>query len=74
MHKIVIDINKNNRAFLINLECGAVMSRNLFSIVCHVAIANFEELSINVLGKCYIAIENFRVLYERTIDDVSMNP
>ena len=74
LHKLVIDISENGRAFLINLECGTLRSRNLFSIVGHVAIANFEVMTIVCLGKCYIAIENFRVLYERTIDDVSMNP
>ena len=74
LHKLVIDINKNSRALLSNLECGTLRSRNLFSVVCHIAIANLEVITIDCLGKCHIAIENFRVLYERIINNVSMNP
>ena len=74
MHKLVIDISENRRALLFNLECGTLRSCNLFSVVCYIAIANFEVMTIDGLGKCHIAIENFRVLYERTINDVSMNP
>jgi hypothetical protein len=74
LHKLVIDINENSRAHLSNLECGTLRSCNLFSIVCHIAIENFEVMTIDCLGKRHIAIENFRVLYECTIDDVSMNP
>ena len=31
-------------------------------------------MTIDCLSKCHIAIENFRVLYERIINNVSMNP
>ena len=68
LHKLVIDINKNSRALLINLKCGTVRSRNLFSIVCHIAIANFEVMTIDCLGKCHIAIENFIVLNALTFN------
>ena len=74
MHKLVIDISENRRALLFNLECGTLRSRNLLTIEFHIPIANFEVMTIDCLGKCHIAIENFRVLYERTINDVSMNP
>jgi len=45
-----------------NLECGTLRSRNLFSIVCNIAIANFEVMTIDCLGECNIAIEYFIML------------
>ena len=62
LHKLVIEISENRGALVFNLECGTLRSRNLFSIVCHIAIANFEVMTINGLGKCHIAIENFIML------------
>ena len=68
LQKLVVDINENRRALVFNLECGTLRSGNLLSVVRHIAIADFEVMTIDCLGKCHIAIENFRVLNALTFN------
>jgi hypothetical protein len=68
LYKLVIDIDENIRGLFNNLNVGTLRSRNLLAIVFHIAIANFEVMTIDYMFECHIAIKRFIVLKALTID------